>query len=1408
MKKLINLIALVMLVSTNVLTPFSYADVENPEVIPENEVENIEGIGETREKDNEITGEIPNSLWEVEWERSLPLVREEVNESEPEGLKEDVEDSLDDVESPTTDENKKEDTEKVETDEVVQPMEENKEGEKQEENLEDNNEITEQENVEAEIQELQKIQEISTMDTATNSKNIVLQATATEAGQTLKINKYFKNAYTVDWWDGSPIETVSADKTHTYTWTWTYNIILSPATDRWTFQSVNKPLVPTNWTTVADVKIVSMPSLADWFGNNATNPGNYFFYNFNSNWKLTSLPEWSFRLSTWLTTVGHSFFSSFNSNWQLTSLPSWSFDTSNITTVGSSFFSYFNNNWKLTSLPSWSFDTSNITTVGSSFFSSFNSNWQLTSLPSWSFDTSKITTVGHYFFWYFNYKWKLTSLPSWSFDTSNITTVGDDFFWYFNSNWQLISLPSWSFDTSNITTVGDDFFYYFNNNWKLTSLPEWSFRLSTWLTTVGDYFFYYFNLNWQLTSLPSWSFDTSKITTVGGCFFSSFNTNWALTSLPEWSFRLSTWLTTVGNYFFWYFNDDWALTSLPSWSFDTSNITTVGDDFFASFNERWKLTSLPSWSFDTSNITTVGDDFFASFNERWKLTSLPSWSFDTSNITTVGDYFFRSFNSDWQLTSLPEWSFRLSTWLTTIGYWFFYSFNYEWALTSLPSWSFDTSNITTVGNDFFPDFNYNWKLTSLPEWSFDTSKITTVWNSFFSRFNYKWALTSLPSWSFDTSNITTVGNWFFSSFNFDWQLTSLPSWSFDTSNITTVGSSFFSYFNNNWKLTSLPSWSFDTSKITTVGDYFFYYFNLNWQLTSLPESFKLNSVAYNKTSSYQNAFYSPSYTLNRNVSDLVSWITVPSSDMNTFSDNQPWRCGVHSNRLVQATNACSITYDSNWWSTISNPTKKYTANTTWEIAWSWVWSPTKKGYIFSGWWDASGNKVEIVIFPNMDGQTLYANWIPNEYIITFVDWSWMENDVIYTWEYESAVGVQYPEWTKEWYAIHWDKEIPDTMPLNWDTITASWTINEYSITFVDWNWENADVVYTWEHESAVGTQYPEWTKEWYTIHWDKSIPATMPLNWDTITASWTINEYSITFDVDGTLTIITWDYSSPVTPPSNPTKNGYKFIWWDQEIPTTIPAKDTIIKAIWEKLWSSGWWGGGWSSKKIDEDTHWSAEDSQKNTQDDKDTENVIQSDPEHSEWGSEESSNTPIDSSDKSSEWQEILSPSDSSFTKEQKDAYTFAKENWITTKDTIQSAQMNGKLTRIAMAKMLSQYAINVLWQTPDTSKTIKFRDVTSKKDADYDNGVTLAYQLWIMWQNMPNNKFRPNDEVSRAEFVTALSRLLYQTTDGEYKSTSKYYTPHMAKLYNEWIINNTDPSMKERRWYVMIMLMRSSK
>jgi hypothetical protein len=160
-------------------------------------------------------------------------------------------------------------------------------------------------------------------------------------------------------------------------------------------------------------------------------------------------------------------------------------------------------------------------------------------------------------------------------------------------------------------------------------------------------------------------------------------------------------------------------------------------------------------------------------------------------------------------------------------------------------------------------------------------------------------------------------------------------------------------------------------------------------------------------------------------------------------------------------------------------------------------------------------------------------------------------------------------------------------------------------------------------------------------------------------------------------------------------------------------------------------------------------------------------------------------------------------SFPREFIDAYNFAYKNWITTKSSIYEAKMYSPITRIQMAKMLSKYAINVLWKEPDVSKwVIKFDDVSNKLNKEYDDAVTLAYQLWIMWQNIKNNKFRPNSLLTRAEFATALSRLLYWTEDWK----SKYYETHMVKLHKEWIINNIDPDLIEKRWYVVIVLMRS--
>ena len=584
------------------------------------------------------------------------------------------------------------------------------------------------------------------MTYAANPSDIVIEVTAS-AWQELTINKYFTNDYTVDRWDGTPIAMLGSNTTHTYTTTSWYTVTLSLAgwATRWKFLGATLPLIPKIWTTATDIKIVTMPSLSWYFGDNATSPWDSFFFSFNSNWSLTSLPAWSFDTSN-ITTAWNNFFFSFNSNWSLTSLPAWSFDTSNITIAWDTFFTYFNYYWQLTSLPIDSFDTSNITTAGDYFFSDFNNYWQLTSLPIDSFDTSNITTAGDYFFSYFNSVWFLASLPNWSFNLSGITTAGNYFFTNFNNNWQLASLPIDSFNITNITTVGDSFFSSFNRNWSLASLPAWSFDTSN-IITAWNNFFSYFNWGWSLTSLPDWSFNLSSITTAGNYFFNEFNTYWSLTSLPAWSFDTSS-IVSVWNYFFNGFNAYWSLISLPAWSFDTSDIADTRDNFFYGFNDWWQLTSLPIDSFDTSNIITAWDNFFQSFNSYWSLTSLPNWSFDTSNIVSVWNYFFYNFNDNWSLAKVTPGSGVSIKNIAPDPIQFYYNSGGNQSETVAPGDSFADYGDYFVPIDIIPPtvtLVWSWVVTiSLWSWWSDPG---AAWAD---DIDWSWTIISATSWTVNT----------------------------------------------------------------------------------------------------------------------------------------------------------------------------------------------------------------------------------------------------------------------------------------------------------------------------------------------------------------------------------------------------------------------------------------------------------------------------------------------------------------------------------------------------------------------------------------------------------------------------------------------------------------------------------
>ena len=133
------------------------------------------------------------------------------------------------------------------------------------------------------------------------------------------------------------------------------------------------------------------------------------------------------------------------------------------------------------------------------------------------------------------------------------------------------------------------------------------------------------------------------------------------------------------------------------------------------------------------------------------------------------------------------------------------------------------------------------------------------------------------------------------------------------------------------------------------------------------------------------------------------------------------------------------------------------------------------------------------------------------------------------------------------------------------TLYAKWAANTYTITFDTAG--GSEIAPITQDYGTVITAPEAPTREGYTfIGWDKKIPTTMPAENMTVTAQWKINRYTITFDTAGGSEVapITQDYGTAITAPADPTREGYTFIGWDKEIPTTMPAENITLKAKWK----------------------------------------------------------------------------------------------------------------------------------------------------------------------------------------------------------------------------------------------------
>lgn len=318
----------------------------------------------------------------------------------------------------------------------------------------------------------------------------------------------------------------------------------------------------------------------------------------------------------------------------------------------------------------------------------------------------------------------LEEIPEGLFDNCTAVTT---LYMLFDGCESLTTVPSGLFD--KMTEVGN-IQALFMNCYKLPGIPSGLFDSFTSVTNAQSIFYH----DSSLVSLPDHLLD--KMTGVTA-LNNSFPACVSLTAIPDGFFKYNTNVTSFESAF----NGCSSITEIPSDLFGESTSEKVS---LASCFAGTSITEIPEGLFDK---LTVASSFASCFSGCKSLTKVPEGLFDnnTANIT-----FLNTFYNTTSLTEVPDGLFATSSAVTT------YSGTFNGSgLTKIPSGLFGSQPSAKTISSTFKGCT---ALTSIPETLFAECPAVTTFEGCFSGCT---SLTSIPTALLDNcTKVITVKEMF------------------------------------------------------------------------------------------------------------------------------------------------------------------------------------------------------------------------------------------------------------------------------------------------------------------------------------------------------------------------------------------------------------------------------------------------------------------------------------------------------------------------------------------------------------------------------------------------------------------------------------------------------------------------